>query len=243
MTRGGSRDGAPKPSRRRGRPLSAPGEARSAREPWPNAGLRSSGQGSPAYSPGQLSLWASGTTERQPTGFLCAQARVAAGWSQTALAAALGLSQPSLSRAEMGTRLFSFDEVLTIGRLTQRDPRSLLGRDRGGYMRGAGPEGTQGMEMSRSLARAVTADLVSDFARRGGSLRALRRAKEGTAPMAASQAAIALELLADRSLPWATLGASLGRTQRWVGPTAVPIGVDSHRSGPLKRLGPHVDET
>lgn len=128
------------------------------------------------------------------------QARVSSGLTQAFVAAALGVSQATVSRLESGSITATADDLVVIAQVLRVPIETLFGSSpaliRRYRWRGRMPN----LSASRRLADTLAPGLVPDFVAMGGSLRALRAAREGRQPLTASQVAILL-----------SLGATLGR--------------------------------
>jgi transcriptional regulator with XRE-family HTH domain len=116
------------------------------------------------------------------------QARVRSGLTQAFVAAALGVSQATVSRLESGSITATADDLVVIAQVLRVPIETLFGSSPALIRR------------YRCLADTLAPGLVPDFVAMGGSLRALRAAREGRQPLTASQVAILL-----------SLGATLGR--------------------------------
>lgn len=140
----------------------------------------------------QLSLW---TQPPGPAaGELVRAARTAQHWTQARLAESLGVSQSTLSRLERGALSLTLDEVVAIADTLACPLASLLGGSRTSVHRARGRRRQGSGDLSRRWAGALPAALLSEFLARGGSLRALRLAREGRQPLSARQAAILVGL-------------------------------------------------
>lgn len=147
------------------------------------------GAGAP-LAPGQLSLW---DTARGPSaGRLCRATRDAAGWSQAALARAVGMTQSSLSRSETGARSFSIDELVEIARVLHVPIADLVGTSPAALRRRWSKAAPPRIGASRRAAEALDAAGRRRFVALGGSLRAVDRVRAGQ-PLAPSQASLIAE--------------------------------------------------
>jgi transcriptional regulator with XRE-family HTH domain len=150
--------------------------------------------GSPRPTPGQMGIWER-PLPTEPTGTICRRARVAAHWSQARLASRLGISQPSLSRAEVGARSFGYGEILVMAAAFGMPVDALLGTGGARICRRPRKSAGQIDHSSVHLARGLRESAIRRFVARGGSRRALRLAKEGRQPLSAAQAAVVLAVL------------------------------------------------
>ncbi len=146
---------------------------------------------------GQLLLWGPAPAPAS-VGDVLREARLRAGLTQPRVAAALGVSQSTVSRLESGGLTATFDDLVTLARCLGVPVGSLLGSSPATARRYRWAGRSPHLEASRRLARSLPTDLVPDFVAMGGSLRALRAAREGRQPLTASQAAIVLSLRAAR---------------------------------------------
>jgi hypothetical protein len=157
-------------------------------------GNRSALRESQGPAPGQMGIWER-PLPTEPTGTICRRTRVAAHWSQARLSSRLGISQPSLSRAEVGTRSFGYGEILTMAAAFRVPAAALLGTGESQICRRPRKKADLIDHSSVQLARGLSESALRQFAARGGSRRALRLAREGRQPLSAAQAAIVLAVL------------------------------------------------
>jgi transcriptional regulator with XRE-family HTH domain len=122
------------------------------------------------------------------------RARMRAGISQPGIARALGVSQATVSRLESGRLTATLEDLLTVAAVVRVPIESLLGRSPATARRNCWAGRPPSMHASRHLANGLSPELTDDFVAMGGSLRALRAAREGRQPLTASQAGVLLAL-------------------------------------------------
>ena len=113
------------------------------------------------------------------------------------MASQLGISQPSLSRAEVGTRSFGYGEILAMAAVFGVPADSLLGTGKALLSRRRRRKADHVDLPSVQLARRFGDSTIQQFIARGGSCRALSLAREGKQPLSAAQAAIVLAVIED----------------------------------------------
>ena len=122
------------------------------------------------------------------------QARVGSGMSQPWVAAALGVSQSTVSRLESGGLTATFDDLVILAGALKVPVETILGSSPVMAHRYRWSGRSPRLDASRRLTESLPPDRVPDFVALGGSLRALRAAREGRQPLTASQSAILLSL-------------------------------------------------
>ena len=145
-----------------------------------------------APAPGQLSLWAQAAPRRSAAEAI-RDARKSRGWGQRRLATGIGVNQSTISRLESGELEPTLEDIVSIGHVLNVPLASLLGSTANRSLRRAIRPESRPVE-SRWLARQVPAARYVDYARAGGSLAALRGARQGAMPLTAGDAALLLQL-------------------------------------------------
>ena len=144
--------------------------------------------------PVQLSLWTL-ILPAVPAGELLRQARGTRRVSQRRLADGLGVDQATVSRLERGQLTLTIDDVVAAADVLAVSPTTLLGATAIHVTRNRRPIRTGRDALSRVIARAINTKQEVEFVMAGGSLRALRWARDGRQPLTAGQAAIVLAVL------------------------------------------------
>jgi DNA-binding XRE family transcriptional regulator len=141
----------------------------------------------------QLPLWGPAPA-LAPVGETMKQARVRSSMTQGCVAAALGVSQSTVSRLESGSLTATVDDLVIVAQALKVPVETLLGSSPAMTRRYRWTSRPPNFDASRSLADSLPPGLVPDFVALGGSLRALRAARESRQPLTASQTAILLSL-------------------------------------------------
>jgi transcriptional regulator with XRE-family HTH domain len=140
----------------------------------------------PLAAPYQLELWTDGAVDPKPASERLRSARNRAGMTQRSLAAALGVSQPTVSRWEAGFMVLTLEDALLAAKRLSCPLDDLLGPSPAFPDR----KWRQNCSDSARCARAIPPNALPHFVAAGGSGHALRLARDARQPLAIGQAFI-----------------------------------------------------